>query len=327
MLLNGGLNGAAGFAPGRVALIEAAYTNTLAGVPPGPAREGGIATGVAAATAMIAARAGDGRFPVPPFFTFPVGTLPGEWRPTSGVNDPAAWLKDVTPFVLRDPDLFRVRPPHALHTRAYAVDFNEVKEIGSASSTTRTSDQTAAAQYWGLTNPTATIASALRSIASTQGGSVADNARLFALAYANAADAAIVTWRDKARFVFWRPITAIHEAANDGNAATEADTAWTSLITAPPYPDHPSGLTSIGCSVIDTLQDHYGRDVATYSGTTLPTPAAPLGVTRRFSSFSQLCDDIVDARVWSGIHFRFADDESAKLARRVAHWGTRHAFR
>ena len=327
MLLNGGLNGAAGFAPGRVALIEAAYTNTLAGVPPGPAREGGIATGVAAATAMIAARAGDGRFPVAPFFTFPVGTLPGEWRPTSGVNDPAAWLKDVTPFVLRDPDLFRVRPPHALHTRAYAVDFNEVKEIGSASSTTRTSDQTAAAQYWGLTNPTATIASALRSIASTQGGSVADNARLFALAYANAADAAIVTWRDKARYVFWRPITAIHEAANDGNAATEADTAWTSLIVAPPYPDHPSGLTSIGCSVVDTLQDHYGRDVATYSGTTLPTPTAPLGVTRTFSSFSQLCEDIVDARVWSGIHFRFADDESAKLARRVAHWGTRHAFR
>ena len=129
-------------------MIEAAC-NTLAGVPPGPAREGGIATGMAAATAMIAARAGDGRFPVPPFFTFPVGTLPGEWRPTSGVNDPAVWLKDVTPFVLRDPDLFRVRPPHALHTRAYAVDFNEVKEIGSASSTTRTSDQTAAAQYGG----------------------------------------------------------------------------------------------------------------------------------------------------------------------------------
>jgi hypothetical protein len=329
MLLNGGLNGAAGFAPGRVALIETAYTNTLAGIPPGPAREGGIATGVAAATAMIAARAGDGRFPVapPPLFTFPIGTDPGEWRPTSSASDPAAWLKDVTPFVLRDPDLFRSRPPHALHTRAYAADYNEVKEIGSATSATRTIDQTAAAQYWGLTNPTATIASVLRSVASNQGGSVADNARLFALAYANAADAAIVTWRDKARYVFWRPITAIRDLADDGNAATEPDTTWTSLIAAPPYPDHPSGLASIGCAVVDTMQDYYGLDVATYSGTTLPTASAPQGVTRTFNSFSQLCDDIVDARVWSGIHFRFADEESAKLARRVAHWGTRHAFR
>src|SRR5262245_36203403 len=327
MLLNGGLNGATGFAPGRVALIEAAYANTLAGVPPGPAREGGIATGVAAATALIAARAGDGRFPAPPFYTFPIGTLPGEWRPTSSASDPAAWLKDVTPFVLRDPDLFRARPPHALHTRAYAADFNEIKEIGSATSATRTIDQTAAANYWGLTNPTATIASLLRSVASGQGGSVADNARLFALAYANAADAAIVTWRDKARYVFWRPVTAIRDPADDGNVATEPDAAWTPLIGAPPYPDHPSGLTGIGCAVADTMQDHYGLDVATYSGTTLPPPGASQGVTRTFNSFSQLCHDIEEARVWSGIHFRFADEEAAKLGRRVAHWGTRHAFR
>jgi hypothetical protein len=327
MLLNGGLNGPAGFAPGRITAIETAYLNTLGAIPPGPAREGGIATGVAAATALIAERAGDGRFPTAPFYTFPVGTLPGEWRPTSGVNDPAAWLKDVRPFVLRDPDLFRARKPHALDTKAYADGFNEVKEIGSASSSIRTAEQTAAAQYWGLTNPTATLASAMRSVADTQGGTLADHARVFAVAYANAADAAIVTWRDKARYLFWRPITAIREAASDGNADTEADPSWTSLIAAPPYPDHPSGLTGIGCALADSLQDFYGGDAATYSGTTLPTPAAPNGVTRTFTSFSQMCDEIVDARVWSGIHFPFADEEAAKLGHRVAHWGTRHAFR
>ena len=321
MLLNGGLNGAAGFAPGRIAAIEAAYLNTLAAIPAGPAREGGIATGVAAATALIAERAGDGRFPTAPFYTFPVGTLPGQWRPTSGVNDPAAWLKDVRPLVLRDPDLFRARKPHALHTKAYADELNEVKQIGSASSPTRTAAQTAAAQYWGLTNPTPTIASAMRSIADTQGGTVADHARLFAMAYANAADASIVTWRDKARYLFWRPITAIHEAASDGNPDTEADPTWTSLITAPPYPDHPSGLTGIGCAAMQSAQHFYGRDDATFSATTLSN------VTRTFHSFSQLCHDIVDARVWSGIHFPFADEEAAKLGRRVAHWGTRHAFR
>ena len=215
--------------------IETAYLNTLAGIPPGAAREGGIATGVAAATAMIAARAGDGRFPAPPFFTFPVGTLPGEWRPTSGVNDPAAWLKDVRPFVLRDPDLFRARKPNALHTKAYADDYNEVKAIGRATGSTRTQAQTDAANYWGLTNPTATIASALRSAAVTQGGSVADHARLFASTYTNIADAVIVTWRDKARYLFWRPLTAIQQGDADGNPATE-EPGWTSLIAAPPTP-------------------------------------------------------------------------------------------
>ena len=167
----------------------------------------------------------------------------------------------------------------------------------------------------------------MRSVADTQGGTLADHARVFAVAYANGADSAIVTWRDKTRYLFWRPITAIRDAATDGNADTEADQSWTSLLAAPPYPDHPSGLTAIGCSIADTLQDVYGRDAATYSGTTLPTPAAPNGVTRTYNSFSQMCHEIVDARVWSGIHFPFADEEAAKLGRRVAHWGTRHAFR
>jgi hypothetical protein len=318
VLLNGGLNGAAGFAPGRISQIETAYLNTLAGIPPGPARDGGIETGVAAATAMIAARAGDGRFGP---FRFAVGTLPGEWRPTAGVNDPLAWLKDVRPFVLRDPDLFRGRAPHGLGTRAYAADFNEVKAFGSTASGVRSADQTAAAQYWGLTNATGTISSILRSVAIGQGGTLADHARLLARAYTNGGDALIVTWRDKARYGFWRPVTAIHEAASDGNDATEADPGWTSLIAAPPYPDHPSGLTALGCSVVDTMQHFYGRDQATFSGTTLG------GVTRTFTSFSEVCADIEDARVWSGIHFRFADEEAAKIGRRVAHWGNRHAFR
>ena len=139
--------------------------------------------------------------------------------------------------------------------------------------------------------------------------------------YTNAADALIVTWRDKARHSFWRPFTAIREAASDGNDATKADPAWTALIATPPYPEHPSGLSTFGSAVADTMQHFYGRDRATFSGTT------PGGVTRQFTSFSQMVEDIVDARVWSGIHFRFADTEAARIGRKVAHWGNRHAFR
>jgi hypothetical protein len=314
VLVNGGL----GIPAARLSTIDTAYQAAVDSIPAGPAKDGGIATGEAAAAALLAARAGDGRFGP---FRFPIGTLPGEWRPTAGVNDPFAWLKDVRPFVLRDPDLFRGRAPHRLGSRAYAADFNEVKAIGSTASGVRTAHQTAAANYWGLTNATATISSILRSVALGQGGTLADHARLLARAYTNGADALIVTWRDKARYRFWRPVTAIHEAASDGNEATQADPGWTSLNGSPSYPEHPSGLTALGCSVVDTMQHFYGRDQAMFSGTT------PGGVTRTFTSFSELCADIVDARVWSGIHFRFADEEAAKLGRRVAHWGDRHAFR
>ena len=315
VLVNGGL----GIPAARLDTINTAYETAIDAIAPGPAKDGGIATGEAAAAALLAARAGDGRFGP---FLFTVGTLPGEWRPTSGVNDPFAWLKDVTPFVLQNPDRFRGRAPHGLRTRAYAADFNEVKAVGIAGeSAVRTPGQTASAEYWGLTNGTATMSSILRSVANGQGGTLADHARLLARAYTNAADAVIVTWRDKARYSFWRPVTAIQEAASDGNPATEADSTWQSLIASPPYPDHPSGLSALGCAVADTMQHFYGRDEATFSGTT------PGNVTRTFTSFSEVCADIVDARVWSGIHFRFADEEAAKIGRRVAHWGNRHAFR
>ena len=316
VLVNGGL----GLPAARMPVIEAAYQATLAAIPNGPAKAGGIATGEAAATAMLAARAGDGRFGS---FRFGESTLPGGWRlvPPATATDPGAWLKDVAPFVLRDPDLFRGQAPHKLGSRAYAVEFNEVKAIGSATSSTRTPDQTAAANYWGLSNATATMASLIRSVANTQGGTLADHARLLARAYTNAADALIVTWRDKARYSFWRPYTAIREAAADGNDSTDADPNWSALIATPPYPDHPSGLSTFGSAVADTMQHFYGRDQATFSGTT------PTGVTRQFTSFSQLVDDIVEARIWSGIHFRFADEEAAQIGRKVAHWGNRHAFR
>ena len=235
VLLNGGLNGAAGFAPGRILAIETAYVNTLAGIPPGPAREGGIATGVAAATAMIAARAGDGRFPA----RCSLRSRSGRCR-VSGARRRASttcrMAEGRQAFVLRDPDLFRARKPKALHTKAYADDYNEVKAIGRATGSTRTQAQTDAATYWGLTNPTATIASALRSAAVTQGGSVADHARLFASTYTNIADAVIVTWRDKARYLFWRPLTAIQQGDADGNPATEGEPGWTSLIVSPRTP-------------------------------------------------------------------------------------------
>jgi hypothetical protein len=309
--------------PSLVALIRPRYDAALARIPDGPAKAGGIVVGEAAAAALLKARANDGRFGP---FRFPIGTTVPQWRPepAGSVNDPGAWLKDVRPFLVEDSSRFAGKPPLELTSRRYAKEFNEVKEVGAADSKTRTEDQTDAARFWGTTNATATWSALLRSVADQEHGSLAENARLFALAYTTAADALITTWTDKARFVFWRPLTAIRLAAEDGNDRTEPaapDAPWAPLINAPPYTEHPSGLASLGGALVKSLQDFYGTDKVAFGHRTAA------GIERRYARFSQAIDEIVDARVWSGIHFRHADEQGALIGKRVAEWANRRYFR
>ena len=299
--------------PALAARLKPLYDAALATIAPGAAKDGGIATGNAAADAMIAARTDDGRFGP---FRFTAGSDAGTWRPEAPdfISDPGAWLKDVKPFLIADASQFRSLPPNPLTSARYAKEFDEVKTIGAADSTTRTADQTAAAQFWGLANAPGTWSDIFRRLAIARHGSVADNARLFATLYLTGADALITTWTDKARYSRWRPITAIHEAGNDGNPATRPDAHWMPLIPTPPYPDHPAGLPALGGAVVRTLQAFYGTDEATF-GT---TNAAKVPITRTYTRFSQAIEEIVDARVWSGIHFRLADEQGAAIGQAVA---------
>ena len=187
---------------------------------------------------MIAARTNDGRFGL---FRFTVGSLPGQWRPVlpKFVNDPFAWVKDVKPFLIRSSSQFGGPPPYPLTSRRYAREFNEVKSLGALNSATRTQDETDAGRFWGATNAVATWSSLYRDIAQRYGRSLADNARMFAMLYLAGADTAITVWADKAKYSFWRPITAIHEAGTDGNPRTEADPNWLPLVNTPPYPEMP----------------------------------------------------------------------------------------
>jgi hypothetical protein len=299
--------------PALAARLKPLYDAALATIPPGAAKDGGIATGNAAADAMIAARTDDGRFGP---FRFTAGSAVGAWRPEvpDFISDPGAWLKDVKPFLIGDASKFRGLPPNPLTSAKYAKEFEEVKTVGAADSTTRTDDQTKAAQFWGLANAPGTWSDIFRRLAIDRGGSVADNARLFAMLYLTGADALITTWIDKARYSYWRPITAIHEAGEDGNPATKPDAKWMPLIATPPYPDHPSGLAALGGAAVRTLQAFYGTDEATF-GT---TNAAKVPITRTYTRFSQAIEEIVDARVWSGIHFRLADEQGAAIGEAVA---------
>jgi hypothetical protein len=152
-------------------------------------------------------------------------------------------------------------------------------------------------------------------LAADHGLSVADDARLFAEIYMTAADAAITVWDGKVYWKSWRPINAIREAATDGNPRTDPDPAWLPLIPTPPYPDHPSGLNGITAAVASTYQDFFGTDDI---GMTDTSPVT--GITRTWSSFSAVMDEAVDVRVWSGIHFRNADEAGRRIGRDVAKW-------
>ena len=320
------LSGLGGVPVAQQPLLATEYQTSLDAIPPGRARDGGVAVGEIAAAAMLAARAGDGRFPATPY-RFPApATLAdpwpvGQWRPVGSAtaNDPSAWVKDVTPFLITDPGRFGSGGPNALTSRRYAREFDEVKRVGALTSESRSIDQTDAARFWA--EGPAIWTRATRQLAGARGLSVADSARLFARLYLTGSDAAISCWQDKARWLFWRPVTAIHEADRDGNPATAADPGWVPLINTPPYPDQPSGLACISSAMAGALGGFFGTDRIAFSERSRNS-----NTTRGFAGFSDAVQEIVDARVWSGIHFRTADEDGARIGTQVARYWERHAF-
>jgi hypothetical protein len=306
--------------PAQQPALLALYNSSLAGISDSPAKTRGIAVGDAAAAAMIAARTADGRFGL---FRFVNGMTPGAWRPVlpAFASDPNAWVKDVKPFLIRSASQFRSRGPYDLKSRKYAREFNEVKAVGSASAptTVRSLDQTEAALYW-MENPPRTWNRILNSISAQKGLALVDNARLFAETYLTAADAFIAVWDEKAHWSNWRPITAIREADTDGNPRTEKDPNWLPLVANPPYPDHPSGHLGLSGSMGRTLQQFFCTDKLAWTDTNVA------GRTRSYTRVSDAIDEIVDVRVWSGIHFRNADEASVEISRDIARYRDRHYF-
>src|SRR5262245_33550563 len=305
--------------PGQQSALQLLHDATLSGIPAGPEKTRGVAVGEAAAAAMIAARTADGRFGS---FRFAEGFSAGQWRIPlpGGVSDPNAWVKDVKPFLIKSASDFGSSGPYDLKSRKYARDFNEVKTLGSAGSTERSPDQTQAALYW-MENPPRTWNRIFNSLSVSHGLSIVDNARLFAELYLTAADAFITVWTEKAHYSFLRPLTAIREAGNDGNKWTDPVSDWLPLIPNPPYPEHPSGHLGLSGSVGKTLQQFFDTDHLSWTDTNVA------GRTRSFTRVSDAVDEIVGARVWSGIHFRNADETSVRIARKIANYRERHYFR
>jgi PAP2 superfamily len=316
--------------PSQAGGLQTTYAAYVAGLPDSPAgaKAGGVAAGEAAAAAMIAARTGDGRGGP---FTFVFGTGPGEWRlaaPTFAI-DPAPWVGNVRPFLINSPSQFRSDGPNTVTSAAYAADFNEVKGLGSLTSTTRTADETDAAIWW-QDHGAALWNRIVRGLAA--GLPVADTARLFARVDLAQADAAISCWNDKYYWRFWRPVTAIREAGSDGNPATVADPNWLPLfdpstpvagapLVTPGFPDHPSGHGCVSGATVRVLQDFFGTDKVAFTAFSNKSQT-----TRSFSSLSRALREVINARVWAGIHFRTADVQGAVIGKKVARWEAKHYF-
>lgn len=293
----------------------------------------GVAVGAAAAAGIIALRANDGSFPSPPPPPFTGGTALGEWRPTPsfqpGPPAPfspmlAPWLATVTPFTLKSPSQFRPVPPPPLTSKRYATAYNEVKALGARFNSARTTDQTNLALFFN-TNFLAVYNQVARDVANARLSSIDDSARLFALVNLAIADAIITAWDSKRHFVFWRPLTAIQEGDNDGNPDTIGDPDWQPLINNPNYPEYTSGANNVTGAWTRSLALFFGTDEMDF---TLHTTNATAPVqTFDYHRFSDVAHDVVNARIWEGIHFRPADVQARKQGRHVAQWVFGHFLR
>lgn len=320
-----------GFYPDQAATLDATYASWLADK--GLTGDPGIATGESIASLYVALRRVDPN-PLPAPFTG--GTDPGQWRPTeSFLGGPPAgpppsfapmfapWMADFHPFALSGPARFRAPPPPALTSEQYTADFNEVKAKGALTGSTRTADQTDIAYFWSE-NFIAQWNRAIRAIVVEQGLNSGDRARLFALANMSVADAVITCWDSKRHYFVWRPVTAIREADLDGNPDTVADPAWQSLINNPNYPDYTSGANSVTGAMTKSLELFFGRDDLTFTVTS--NAAAAVKKSRTYASFSAAAQQVVNARIYLGIHFRFADTEARKQGRAVAQYVHDHTL-
>ena len=321
-------------APAQQATLDGLYGTTMAGITDSFKAQG-AAVGAAAAAAMLAFRQNDGFMAA---FDFNAVIQPGagNWRPVvAGATDPDAWVGNAKPFLIESPDQFRSEGPNALTSGAYTEDFNEVKELGALNSTKRTADETAAAVFWQFP-PIALYNGVARSLAARYGLGTADQARLYAMINLAAADGAISCWNDKWYWHFWRPRAAIREADTDGNPNTIADPNWESLfapatpttpaLATPPFPDHPSGHGCVSGATLHAFQDFFGTDKVEFDivgGRSLNGVLIP---PRHFDRFSRALKEVIDARVWGGIHFRTADVAGAVIGKKVAHWMRKHYF-
>jgi hypothetical protein len=304
--------------PVSASALDTQRAQSLALIPDSQAKNDGILTGEAAALAMIALRASDGSSPSQ--FKIPGLAVPGEWQATPSCPSPGGiavgvffqW-QFVTPFGVPSASNFLLDPPPALTSERYAKAYNEVMTVGSFDSTERPQDRTDVVHFYAASSPTLVFNQAAQQVAREQGRSLSENARALALVNMAISDSLVASFLNKYHYNFWRPETAIHAGDADGNPKTTPNPGFVPFITTPCFPSYPSNHGSGSGGGAEILRRVYGE--AGHS-ITLTNPAVP-NIVLQYTSFTQITDDISDARVYGGIHFRFDQVGGTRLGRDI----------
>lgn len=308
-----------GATPTIAANLDGALATSLSRIPDGKAKDLGVRYGSQAAERFIRMRADDGRnAPV----TFDVPLAPGVWRPAPPANAPFfnPWLARVDALVLNGLRQFRPGPPPAIDSATYVQEFEEVRDYGAKDGSLRTPHQTETALFFSDT-VLGPIQAGLRDFATRRGMNISESARLFAAVDLSLADAVGAVWDAKHHYGWWRPVTAIRLADSDGNPATAGIPDWEPLINTPPYPDWPSGTPSVFGALSTVLERLDGQ-----GGIDIKITSAAAGVTRHYDDAAHMQQDVIDARVFAGIHFRGADVAGVAMGAKVANWALDHYF-
>ena len=289
--------------PAQAGAVQTAFDTYLATIPAGPAKQAGAAVGAAAAAGMLAARLGDHYDDVVPYVQTAPG--PGVFEPIAATAPVDTKLPGVRPFTYDDQSSYRPAAPYQLTGKQYATDVQELLALGRADSTERSAEQTETVRFF--TDQTfMQYSRALRDLVEAQGLDIVESARLLAYVHVSAADTMVACWEAKYHYMFWRPNHAIARAGTDGNDATSPDPTWRPLVTGN-HPEYPSGHGCITAAVTESLRRYFGT-----KHVELTVTSTVVGKSRTYDRLDDLVDDVEDARVWGGLHYRTTMQETAK---------------
>lgn len=305
--------------PLQQAALDADYTASLEAIKDGTAKSDGIQVGAVAADELIALRAEDG-LNADIGFTMPAAG-PGVWQLPTGVNPLVPWMSRLQPFMLKSPQQFRPGPPPDLSSAEWAEQFNETRIYGHLDSQVRTPEQTTVARFWSSV-PLIQYNLAYQEIATTRKLDGMEAARLMAMGNMVGADALIGCFDAKYHYLFWRPAFAIPQGDSDGNPNTSGDPSFVPLLGSPPHPEYPAAHGCVTSAQAEVFAEFLGTQ---HIRVTIPSTVAEIPA-RYYASANALTREIINARVWGGIHYRGSIESGADLGRKVAHWTLERYF-
>ena len=294
--------------PSQQAMVDSAYGSALTTIADGPSKAAGIAVGERAAAVVLALRADDGGAAGEAYRPL---TAPGVYVPT--VIPAVPMWPQRKPWLMASSSQLRPGPPPALSSEVWARDYNEIKAVGGKSSASRTAEQTEIARFWETTQPSIYHA-VVSSAATAPGRDITQNARLLAAVCQAADDALIAVFDAKYHYNFWRPVTAIRNGDIDGNPATERDPAWMPFIDTPMHPEYPCAHCVLAGAVGVVLEAEFGSGAVPTLAAASPTAG---GAERQWATVDEFVEEVANARIWDGVHFRTSTEVGTAMGRQV----------